>query len=222
MAALKSRSVLTWLQWGHGISAVDTTWEKLNTVEDMLASMGPRHFSRGYHSFPVMSQSPSRLQWGHGISAVDTIEQSFLYKYDGTLQWGHGISAVDTQLPRPVEVQDPQLQWGHGISAVDTSGARSNNAAITPLQWGHGISAVDTVHPIYLIFMPFTEAFCERFLSWDDLLLILFLNEVLISYIFFFPILFREVSGTLLIKGPLDPIWQQVLDNLRFSGYNFS
>jgi len=89
------------LQWGHGISAVEVNVVVLRIEIDRIASMGPRHFSRGSladdlalalrgSSFngatafqPWKSRSRTRigssfrlLQWGHGISAVEVCEHA--------------------------------------------------------------------------------------------------------------------------------------------------
>jgi len=118
---------LIWLQWGHGISAVEVHDDFRALRIGGIASMGPRHFSRGS---PQVWSSPrwiQRLQWGHGISAVEVTVipttsvsracgfngatafqpwKSCLFRIqferDRKLQWGHGISAVEVQLPMRV------------------------------------------------------------------------------------------------------------------------
>ena len=53
ISAVESRNagfscvIIWWLQWGHGISAVESTEKQLKKDRKDLASMGPRHFSRG-------------------------------------------------------------------------------------------------------------------------------------------------------------------------------
>src|SRR3990172_3931892 len=87
------------LQWGHGLSAVDTLgpssgyeakrpgfngatafqpWiqgrRSAAAKAWALASMGPRPFSRGYAvNMDVVTTLLAQLQWGHGLSAVDTL-----------------------------------------------------------------------------------------------------------------------------------------------------
>ncbi len=60
------------LQWGHGLSAVET------------------------EPIPVQPDRINSLQWGHGLSAVETISGWFTVPEGGLLQWGHGLSAVET------------------------------------------------------------------------------------------------------------------------------
>jgi len=62
------------LQWGHGISAVEVTEIQRDATTDRIASMGPRHFSRGSSdAAKTMTAISGRLQWGHGISAVEVL-----------------------------------------------------------------------------------------------------------------------------------------------------
>ena len=68
------------LQWGHGLSAVETgaDWSALKL--------------------------PNLLQWGHGLSAVETSTTDEREVLTAQLQWGHGLSAVETwqqRIPSP-------------------------------------------------------------------------------------------------------------------------
>ena len=109
------------LQWGHGISAVDTRCgERVAAIQE-VASMGPRHFSRGY-----------RRRWCRWHQA--------LTRFNGATAFQPWIR----RLPSSSAMGSVGLQWGHGISAVDTWHQRRRGPPVRKLQWGHGISAVDT------------------------------------------------------------------------------
>ena len=45
---LPSFAIIRLLQWGHGLSAVDICWKQRPRHRLLVASMGPRPFSRGY------------------------------------------------------------------------------------------------------------------------------------------------------------------------------
>ena len=66
--------ILTWLQWGHDLSAVETT------PCSMWQAIRPR------------------LQWGHDLSAVETSKVKLEESRELLLQWGHDLSAVETRL----------------------------------------------------------------------------------------------------------------------------
>ena len=65
-------AILFTLQWGHGLSAVETP-------AVIASALGLK-----------------RLQWGHGLSAVETDSTAPDKHGRGKLQWGHGLSAVET------------------------------------------------------------------------------------------------------------------------------
>ena len=86
-----------WLQWGHGISAVESINRPNGHHWIQFASMGPRHFSRGKKKHHTSSNvTKLTLQWGHGISAVERSCTRSLLNLVSALQWGHGISAVES------------------------------------------------------------------------------------------------------------------------------
>ena len=135
------------LQWGHGLSAVETV-QRVGCLTELFRS---------------------RLQWGHGLSAVETEDREPTARTAGIigLQWGHGLSAVETSPRVRVVGRLGRLQWGHGLSRGNrcsnerqpshigaftgprpfsrgnpaTAGALANGLS---LQWGHGLSAVET------------------------------------------------------------------------------
>jgi len=65
-------SLLSCLQWGHGISAVEIGIHPTTKIKLHRSSMGPRHLSRGNNKQPMNAAADkAHLQWGHGISAVE-------------------------------------------------------------------------------------------------------------------------------------------------------
>ena len=61
------------LQWGHGISAVESGTDRDERTAAENASMGPRHFCRGISRLTHnTTEATITLQWGHGISAVES------------------------------------------------------------------------------------------------------------------------------------------------------
>ncbi len=138
------------LQWGHGLSAMDTI-----LIFDCIYKI-------------------AELQWGHGLSAMDTSATDVIEALEAGLQWGHGLSAMDTGWPEMARDGPSCLQWGHGLSAMDTPRQRPqlvngtipsmgpwpfshgyvaiklNRAWRNALQWGHGLSAMDTPQQLQL------------------------------------------------------------------------
>ncbi len=111
-----------WLQWSHGLSAVDTQlYDKDNNLL-YNASMEPRPFSRGYQVKKGSKLEIAVLQWSHGLSAVDTEtseKDKELYQgFNGATAfqpWIHNIMRINVY-------DNDRLQWSHGLSAVDTQG----------------------------------------------------------------------------------------------------
>ena len=86
-----------WLQWGHGLSAVETRSGGMVQVCRFQASMGPRPFSRGNHPrqpqprLPILaSMGPRPFSRGNFYCTLQ------LWSSQKGLQWGHGLSAVET------------------------------------------------------------------------------------------------------------------------------
>ena len=111
-----------WLQWGHDLSAVETTQKAPWWKERHPASMGPRPFSRGNKATIPSPESGQAgfngattfQPWKHGI--VATPDRLFI-----VLQWGHDLSAVETPSAPSSPPQNSGLQWGHDLSAVETT-----------------------------------------------------------------------------------------------------
>ena len=158
------------LQWGHGLSAVETgrPWP----------ASANRSCFNGATAFQPWKRYPARtrnlpgcwLQWGHGLSAVET----------GLLEGDRAMGLAASMGPRPFSRGNRsksaampsvpfKLQWGHGLSAVETNAPHGGDdrrlrgfngaTAFQPwklsarfpcrtanrwLQWGHGLSAVET------------------------------------------------------------------------------
>ena len=63
----------TELQWGHRLSAMDTSGGYARGISSIEASMGPPPFGDGYRAeVAAMPQTYRLLQWGHRLSAMDT------------------------------------------------------------------------------------------------------------------------------------------------------
>ena len=115
--------ILTWLQWGHDLSAVETGQPR--------CSMGRRYRPgfNGATTFQPWKRRKVKLEESRGL----------------LLQWGHDLSAVETRLKKRVLTPRDWLQWGHDLSAVETSMPSNRTASlVVGLQWGHDLSAVET------------------------------------------------------------------------------
>ena len=65
-------ATISQLQWSHSQIAVETIFTVLHMDTDILASMGPRHNSRGNTEGELKQFSLCwMLQWGHGYSAME-------------------------------------------------------------------------------------------------------------------------------------------------------
>ena len=134
-----------WLQWGHGLSAVEIVLRSELVVEADAASMGPRPFSRGNGRREARRGPGPRSFNGATAFQPWKSERRMLRETTMiTLQWGHGLSAVEIRMRDENESERWQLQWGHGLSAVEISvSVFPQTMTSTPLQWGHGLSAVE-------------------------------------------------------------------------------
>ena len=113
-----------------------------------VASMGPRHFSRGSpHEAVSLHNHPNSFNGATAFQPwkLNPVQFDKLDKF--TLQWGHGISAVEVIAISSMMTGAFSLQWGHGISAVEVGASALGIYTIAlALQWGHGISAVEVVY----------------------------------------------------------------------------
>ena len=137
--------ILIWLQWSHGLPAMDTT---------VILSIFTEKVG---------------LQWSHGLPAMDTRWKGFIWISIQVLQWSHGLPAMDTMekfsegdvltvasmepwppshgyMNRTAALAGyaPRLQWSHGLPAMDTSPCSPPCCRLMRLQWSHGLPAMDT------------------------------------------------------------------------------
>jgi len=71
----------------------------IKQLDDLVASIRPRPFSRGNGSLtiPIFSANSS-LQFGHDLSAVETNMSMAEITREDELQFGHDLSAVETSI----------------------------------------------------------------------------------------------------------------------------
>ena len=91
-----TRSPYPWLQWGHRLSAMETTGQ------------------------PYILNATPALQWGHRLSAMETAEALQMSVPSVVLQWGHRLSAMETAESETKASRALLLQWGHRLSAMET------------------------------------------------------------------------------------------------------
>ena len=117
------------LQWGHGISAVESGVSVRRMRIFSRASMGPRHLCRGIRRNPSSLRTERFASMGPRHLCRGIFDGgSCLSRARSWLQWGHGISAVESTMPVPAALLISSLQWGHGISAVESQCAGRPNA----------------------------------------------------------------------------------------------
>ena len=85
------------LQWGHGISAVESRHLEIADIQHPRASMGPRHFCRGIlqHREGARRRALASMGPRHFCRGIPRSSGSRGSGQHG-LQWGHGISAVES------------------------------------------------------------------------------------------------------------------------------
>ena len=173
------------LQWGHRLSAMETSLEvgegQYAALQDR-PSMGPPPFGDGNFTFTCIPTRPNPdLQWGHRLSAMETSASLKASAESPSLQWGHRLSAMETgghgmttrtealvpsMGPPPFgdgNRQRPPWRWratlpsmpppfGDGNRSAPPVGRFRNlqwATAFRPsrclcLQWGHRLSAMET------------------------------------------------------------------------------
>ncbi|WHZ15034.1 MAG: hypothetical protein OJF52_001875 [Nitrospira sp.] len=84
------------LQWGHGISAVESTFVGMMAIAGIM------------------------LQWGHGISAVESDRIPRNSRSHSRFNGATASLPWNPCYPSAWCRSYPMLQWGHGISAVES------------------------------------------------------------------------------------------------------
>ena len=70
---LATSSLENILQWGHRLSAMETTMDRVAESLVMIPSMGPPPFGDGNSQISLRAELPRCvLQWGHRLSAMET------------------------------------------------------------------------------------------------------------------------------------------------------
>ena len=134
------------LQWGHRLSAMETSITLLEDPDDEPPSMGPPPFGDGNLGTTFRSGTPSVfLQWGHRLSAMETRRRPRSTPSLTSLQWGHRLSAMETLpvgagLPTAVapSMGPPPFGDGNGISRSHGSGI--GGPSMGPPPFGDGNS----------------------------------------------------------------------------------
>ena len=110
------------LQWGHRLSAMETS------------------------VLVAVVVIPERLQWGHRLSAMETAEMLMENVAASGLQWGHRLSAMETFLCQSANRQLHTPSMGPPpFSDGNLSASNPPFPATPPLQWGHRLSAMETL-----------------------------------------------------------------------------
>ena len=136
------------LQWGRGCSAAECLHQHQLCVGRLLASMGPRLFSRGMDGRFVL-----RIQAEYGFNGAAAVQPrngclGFLkINLLGLLQWGRGCSAAECARKAAFVLLLETLQWGRGCSAAEWTAKRgpfptSGNASMGPRLFSRGMSAL--------------------------------------------------------------------------------
>ena len=158
------------LQWGRGFSAAETwpAWarpsrdlrgfngaaafqpRKLEKLKGkwrgrIVASMGPRLFSRGN---PRGGDLRGRIaQRFNGAAAFQPRKPVRRSGRSSSTSRFNGAAAFQPRKPQSKGAKGrhrQRLQWGRGFSAAETGGNPTGNSPTLPLQWGRGFSAAET------------------------------------------------------------------------------
>ena len=122
LACRRNSTSITALQWGHGISAVESVSMPASKSGSHSASMGPRHLCRGIT----------------GATGITAISGTRFNGATASLPWNRR-KRIGCSVP------DSSLQWGHGISAVESCMAedrvrRGDRASMGPRHLCRGIN----------------------------------------------------------------------------------
>ena len=136
-----------WLQWGHGLAAV----EGFNSFSvggcGRRASMGPRPCGRGRRrrSARACRADPASMgprPCGRGRLRALRAKLRLLM-----LQWGHGLAAVEGASTRATSsTSGAGFNGATALRPWKVGGASVVKATVGSLQWGHGLAAVEGGH----------------------------------------------------------------------------
>ena len=131
------------LQWGHGLSAMDTRAAPTSRSDTASSFNGATAFS-AMDTRPIPVPVPDftdTLQWSHGLSAMDTAcaVVTVCPAFNGATAfqpWIRGCYLLFGQAAAG-------LQWSHGLSAMDTCmaaalGKNHITASMEPWPFSHG------------------------------------------------------------------------------------
>ena len=164
-----SRSRCTRLQWGHRLSAMDTSLCLVQARHLPRASMGPPPFGDGYSPKPARSArgwcrfngatafrrwiqdliigrwaQATVLQWGHRLSAMDTAPASSAPQSSASF---NGATAFRRWIRPPTHTRWCSCCRFNGATAFRRwirTAPRCGIRLGQRLQWGHRLSAMDT------------------------------------------------------------------------------
>ena len=154
------------LQWGHRLSAMETSSPALPVCCPFAAPLLPLCFAAPLlplccpccpFAAPSMGPPPlametcppahaHTLQWGHRLSAMETLlrpgweSATHLAASMGPPPFGDGNAVSGAT----VEEFERLLQWGHRLSAMEMTIVQAEVGRGYELQWGHRLSAMET------------------------------------------------------------------------------
>ena len=134
----------TVLQWGHRLSAMETSLPSSSPRRLSPCFNGATAFRRWKRFTPRISvRQHLSLQWGHRLSALETVRVVGVIGGSTQLQWGHRLSAMETLFEQDTWLNQWMLQWGHRLSAMETKlayilGLGRFDASVGPPPFGDG------------------------------------------------------------------------------------
>ena len=161
------------LQWGHRLSAMETSRSGSRCRSSSSTFNGATAFRRWKPGTRLaITPCMAHLQWGHRLSAMETLQLRKFQREFIALQWGHRLSAMETSRRRRFRHphgRAPSMgppPFGDGNIPLD--GEAWANQLI--LQWGHRLSAMETWRgtPTVPTPRPFNGA--TAFRRWKPLL----------------------------------------------------
>jgi len=131
------------LQWGHGISAVEVSQRRCLWRKG-VASMGPRHFSRGSlgrRNRPILAATASMgpRHFSRGSSRAGVLTEGRGDGFNGATAfqpWKSGGGGLG-------RIVDKSFNGATAFQPWKSMDVLARIHAVRLLQWGHGISAVE-------------------------------------------------------------------------------